>query len=91
MFERVVSRSFNRIKYCQPSSTEHLEIGAQKRFDGSRQRPSGLEDRSRARDQSFHQGDLAIVETSVNNVRFGQSVTGESVERNVDASFFEIA
>ncbi len=91
MFQRVVTRSLNGVEDCQASLAEHFEIHAQKRFDGFRQRHTGLEDRSSASNQRFHQRDKARIEALVDDLCFIQSVSGENVERNVDASFFEIA
>src|SRR5690348_1580180 len=89
--QRVVAHGLDSVEDSDASAGEEIDVDAKFRSDARSERRAGGEKSARARNQIFHQGDVARIEIARDNFVLGQAVGGDEFERDVDAALLEVA
>src|SRR4029077_2664549 len=66
------------------------DIGSQGAIDHLDQGQTSQEQAASSSDQFLHERDVPFVEPALDDVRFGETVGGERVQRDIDTALFEI-
>src|ERR1700746_3852231 len=91
MMDRVVTAGFDGVEDGNPAAAEHFEIDAEAGVDHFRKRHALGEKRARASNQVLHEVNVTAVEAARHDVGFGKAVGRGDIERNINATLFEVA
>src|SRR5690348_4423333 len=79
--QRVVAHGFDGVEDSDASAREKIDVDAKFRSDARSERRADGEKSARARNQIFHQGDVARIEIARDDVVLRQAMRGDEFER----------
>src|SRR5579859_4798477 len=91
MVERVVASRFDGVENSEAAAAEHFKVDTEAPVDHFRERIAFGKKLARARNEIFHQRNVAIAEMARDDFVFADAMPRGHVERNINAAFFEVA
>lgn len=91
LMKSVVTLGLDGVENSKTAAAEHFEIDAKAAVDHFCKRQALGEKGTSSPDEIPHEADIAVVETPPDDIVLSETSRGGSVERDVDAAFFEVA